>query len=202
MKSEISFNQLLKDCKIPKVYMMIGNGSKNQFRYMSKVKKIMDKILKDIPKNSIFIYFGDPPNPKKPDIGMCYKYLSEKRSDIKIYMIQISKAKSWGYPDFVYKVYWHNDFTKKHMWGGLDNKKNPCSNTKKWVNLHKKIKCIDKIFVFGGGKITLEELMLAKKHNIDYNYFAIERKFKGDGKTRVTNKDSKKDRIGITYSLK
>jgi len=39
--SEISFTKLVKYLKSKKVYMMIGNGTKNQFRDMRKVKKYL-----------------------------------------------------------------------------------------------------------------------------------------------------------------
>ena len=78
-------------------------------------------------------------------------------------MIQISEAKSWGFPKSVKGVYWHNDFTQDCKWGGLKNKQ-PCSNTKKWVSLNKKLKNgITKVFILGGGEITLDEYSLIKK---------------------------------------
>jgi hypothetical protein len=112
-------------------------------------------------------------------------------------MIQIKKAMSWGVPDFVTDVYWHNDYSNKCKWGGILNNK-PCSNTKKWVNIHKKKK-INKIFIIGGGQITLDEYNLIKKLNIDYQYFNIDRRFLGDGNTRVKDTDSNAEKIGITY---
>ena len=178
--------------------MIIGNGSKNQFRYIKDLNKVITKILKDIPKNSVFIYFGDTANKKKPDIGYAFELIHKKRPDISIYMIQIKEAKSWGVPSFVKDVYWHNDYTNKCKWGGLYNGE-PCSNTKKWVNLHKRAS-ITNIFILGGGKITLDEYKIIKKLKIPYTYFKIERRFLGDGKTKVSNTHSISDRIGITYN--
>jgi len=176
--------------------MIIGNGSKNQFRYINDVKKVLKNYLKGIPKNSSFLYFGDAPNSKKPDIGYVFELLHKYRPDISIYMIQIAEVKSWGVPKFVKDVYWHKDYTKKCKWGGCHNGK-PCSNTKKWVNIAKRIG-IDGLLVLGGGEITLDEIKLATKLHIPYDYVPIERRFKGDGKTRVKNSDTKKDKIGIT----
>ena len=51
----------------------------------------------------------------------------------------------------------------------------------------------------GEGNITLDEFKLINDNNIDYEYFPIERRFLGDGKSKVTNKHTKKNRIGITY---
>jgi len=57
---------------------------------------------------------------------------------------------------------------------------------------------ITKIFIFGGGAITLDEYKLAKKLKIPYEYFPVERKYLGDKKTKVTSSMSKKQRVGIT----
>jgi hypothetical protein len=177
--------------------MIIGNGSKNQFRYINDVKRVLKEFLKSVPNKSSFLYFGDASNSKKPDIGYVFDLLRKYRPDISIYMIQISEAKSWGVPKFVTDVYWHSDYTKKCKWGGCHNGK-PCSNTKKWVNIAKRIG-IDEILVLGGGEITLDEMKLARKFHIKLEYVPIERRFKGDGKTRVKDSDSEKEKIGITY---
>tara|TARA_Y100000590_G_scaffold76255_1_gene84393 strand:+ start:259 stop:783 length:525 start_codon:yes stop_codon:yes gene_type:complete len=170
---------------------------KNQFRYLSELKTVLTKILSNIPTNAVFLYFGDTPNKSKPDVGYTFELISAMRKDISFYMIQIKEEQSWGFPKFVKDVYWHNDYTKKRKWGGIDNGK-PCSNTKKWVSLHRYNK-IKKGFVLGGGKDTLDEIALFKKLNIEYEYYPIERRYLGDGKTKVKNTDSKKERIGITY---
>ena len=96
MPTQINFNTLVNELKSKEIYMFIGNGSKNQFRYMRKIYAIVSKILKKIPKNSVFLYFGDPPNEKKPDIGMVFPFIAKSRPDLKIYMIQILMAKNWG----------------------------------------------------------------------------------------------------------
>ena len=197
--SEISFRNLVKHLKSKKVYMMIGNGTKNQFRDMRKVKKFLREILKMIPQQSVFLYFGDSANKKNPDVGYLFELLHELRPDIEIAMIQINKAKSWGVPGFVDKVYWHGDFNKSCTWGGVHNGK-PCSNTKKWVSLNKSLPDgISMIFVFGGGPITLDEMKLAKRHSIPLFYIPVERKYMGDKKTRVTKDHPIRDRIGVTY---
>ena len=51
----VNFNYLLKKLKSSNIFMLIGNGSKNQFRYIEDLKKILKKILKTIPKNSNFL---------------------------------------------------------------------------------------------------------------------------------------------------
>jgi hypothetical protein len=199
-KGNMKFFDLVKKVKNKDVYMMIGNGVKNQFRSITEIKKILKKELKNIEKDSCFLYFGDSANKKNPDIGYLFQVLHEMRPDILLYMIQIDAAKSWGIPDFVKDVYWHSDYNKKCQWGGILNGK-PCSNTKKWVNLNKYIKGgIKNVFIFGGGEITLDEFSLIQKHNIPYKYFPVERRYKGDKKTRITNKDSLKDRVGITFN--
>jgi hypothetical protein len=194
----VNFNFLLKKLKSinTKIYMLIGNGSKNQFRYIADLKNVLKKILKNIPKNSCFLYFGDGINKKKPDIGYAFKLINEFRPDINIFMIQIAEAKSWGVPKFVKEVYWHKDYNTQCKWGGILNGK-PCSNTKKWVNIHNRIG-IEKVFILGGGKITIDEYKLIKKLKINYEYFKIERRFLGDGKTKINNNNTISDKIGIT----
>ncbi len=197
---ELSFRELVNKIRENNVYMLIGNGSQNQFGDMRKVKSILRNIIKDCTDNSVFLYFGDAPNETKPDVGLLFKLIHSYNPNIHIYMIQIIKAKPWGVPEFVSGVYWHKDYTKDCMWGGIKNG-NPCSNTKKWVSLHKKLKNgITKIFIFGGGSVTLDEYKIAKTLNISYIYFPVVRKYKGDKKTRVKTTDSKRERVGITFN--
>jgi len=198
---QLTFKKMCKLVKRKNIYMIIGNGTKNQFRDMEKVNSLMDDILEKLPLNSCFLYFGDYPDEKKPDIGYMFKLLKDKRSDLEIFMIQISEAKSWGVPDFVDYVYWHDDFSKIYKWGGLDDKGKPCSNTKKWVKLNNK-HSITEVFIFGGGQVTLDEISLLEKHNVPYIYFPVERKYLGDGKTLIENTDDMEKKIGITYKMK
>ena len=197
MTRELFFNEFIRSMYKKNVYMIIGNGTKNQFRDLRVLKGVLSSILKDIPHGSVFLYFGDQSNKKAPDVGYVFELIHRKRPDIVINMIQIKEAKSWGIPSFVSNVYWHSDYNSRCKWGGLLNGY-PCSNTKKWISVHKRIG-IKKVFILGGGEITLDEYSLIKANNIAYQYFAIERKYLGDGKTRVRNNDSKRDRVGITY---
>ena len=198
--STMNYHQLLTLLRSkPAVFMMIGNGTKNQFRSIPSLRKAIYQFLTAfVPPNSAFLYFGDAPNPRKPDIGYAFELLHQLRPDIDIVMIQISEAKSWGIPSFVSQVYWHNDYTKACKWGGLDTNRQPCSNTKKWVSIAKQVG-IDRILVLGGGVITMDEMRLARQLKVPYTYVPLERKFLGDGSTRVKDSDSKKDRIGPTY---
>jgi len=152
--------------------------------------------MKHVPKGSAFLYFGDAANKKKPDVGYAFELLKEYRPDIHIYMIQIKEAKAWGVPKFVTGVYWHKDYTKNCKWGGLLNGQ-PCSNTKKWVTISQKLG-INKVFILGGGKITLDEYKLIKRENIDYEYFPIERRFLTNGK-KVIDSFTVREKIGLTY---
>ena len=198
--SELNFNQLADKTKNKNVYMLIGHGSKNQFKSESKMKTTITNIIKHWNDNSVVLYFGDAPNIDKPDVGLLFQMIYELNKNIKIYMIQISVAKSWGVPEFVSGVYWHNDYTKKCQWGGINENNEPCSNTKKWVSLNKRINGgIKMVYIFGGGNITLDEYTLIKKNNIPFQYFPLERKYKGDGVTKVVGSDSPKEKIGITY---
>jgi hypothetical protein len=197
MTNTVNFHKFISLIKKKKIFMMIGNGTNNQFRYISKTKTLLKNLLKQVPAGAVFLYFGDSANKKKPDVGYLFQLLHELRPDILIYMIQIDAAKSWGVPDFVSTVYWHGNYTKKScMWGGVKNGV-ACSNTAKWVRVNKRVG-ITKIFIFGGGAITLDEYKLAKKLKIPYAYFPVERKYLGDKKTKVTSNMGKKQRVGIT----
>ena len=197
---QLTFEKMCKLAKQNNVYMIIGNGTKNQFRNMKKVNSMMDDILENLPPESCFLYFGDYPDEKNPDVGYLFKLLKEKRADLKIFMIQISEAKSWGVPDFVDYVHWHDDFSKIYKWGGLDDKREPCSNTKKWAELNIQHP-ITKVFVFGGGQVTIDEVSLLKRYNVPYKYFSVERKYAGDGKTEIKSTDDMENKIGATYNL-
>ena len=192
-----NFVNLGKSISQKNIYMIIGNWKKNQFKDLRKVKGIVNKICSEISDNSGLLYFGDAPDKYNPDVGYVFELISKIRKDITIYMIQIKEAKEWGFPKFVNYVIWHSDYTDKCKWGGLENNK-PCSNTKKWVDLHK-LNGITKIFILGGGEITLQEYYLLKKCKIKYQYYPVERKYRGDGKTRITNDDKISVKIGITY---
>ena len=199
MATTVNFHALISKIKHKQIFMMIGNGTNNQFRYISKTKVLLQKILKQVPPGSVFLYFGDSANEKTPDVGYLFQLLHTYRPDILICMIQINDkdVKSWGVPDFVSTVYWHGDYTKKScMWGGVKNG-NPCSNTAKWVRVNARVG-ITKIFIFGGGAITMDEFNLAKTLKIPYEYFPVERRYLGDKKTRTTDKMSKKRRVGLT----
>ena len=195
----LTFHTLATKIKDRAVYMLIGNGSKNQFRHMGRVKALLRCLLKGVPPDSVFLYFGDPANKKKPDVGLLFPFIKEQRPDIEIFMIQINKAREWGVPSFVTGVYWHKDYTEACTWGGI-YKGLPCSNTKKWVSLNRRIRGgIQEVFILGGGEITLDEFSLIQKHHIPYVYFPVERKYKGDGKTRVRGQDSVAVKVGVTY---
>lgn len=187
------FNALIKKLKGKEVFMMIGNSG-TQFRDMRKVKGLLTGVLKEIPIGAAFLYFGDPVD--KPTVGLLIQMVKERRPDVGVFMIQIAEAKSWGVPDFVDGVYWHRDYSAGCKWGGI-YKGEPCSNTKKWLSVHKRVG-ISKMFIFGGGKITLQESRLAKRNKIPVDYFPVERKFNEKGE-RITGRHSLKERIGVTY---
>ena len=195
----ISFNNLIKTLKHGNapLFMMIGNGGNNQFRYIKDLRSVLRDVVGQVPHGSSFLYFGDYPNKKNPDIGYAFQLLSELRPDINIYMIQIKEAIVWGIPKFVKNVYWHTDYSTKCKWGGVNNNK-PCSNTKKWTLINKYIG-ISKVFILGGGEITLDEFKLIKQLKIDYIYYKIHRRCLGDGNTKINDKYTQRQKIGITY---
>ena len=185
------------------VFLMIGHGSRNQFVSITKLKRTLEHLSKDIPVGAYMLYFGDSPNVKTPDIGYAFQLLAEMRPDIHMLMIQISEAKSWGVPGFVESVLWHEDFpsTGDCKWGGFTKSMRPCSNTKQWVRLHKALPSgITKMFVLGGGPITVKEMTYGNKLGIPIEYYPMERRFLGDKETRSKKNGTMAERYGPTYS--
>lgn len=207
MKVYKSIQDIAEDIGDSSVFMIVGNSGRNQFRYLRDLKRTIRSISKSIPSGSYVLYFGDSTDKKTPTIGYGIQYLNEIRKDIKTIMIHLLEAKEWGDPpSFVNGVLWNKDYPKKGdcKWGGVDPKtKKPCSNTKQWVKLHHILpNGIQNIFIVGGGPVTLNEVTYAKKLNIPMKCYHIDRRFKGDRKTRVKNKDSKKERIGLMYGFR
>ena len=60
---------------------------------------------------------------------------------------------------------------------------------------------LKKVFIFSGGLVTLDEYKLIQKLNIPYEYFPVERKFKGDSVTKIGPNTSKKNKIGVTWNI-
>jgi hypothetical protein len=196
--TRITFNELVDKSRNRTVFMIIGNGSKNQFRSVAILKAFVQKLSKELPYHSMVLYFGDLPNPEKPDIGYVFQLLKDLRKDINITMIQITAAQKYGVPKMVKDVYYHDHFTDECKYGGLDSKGQPCSNTKVWVNFHKKHP-IQKVYILGGGQIVLDEYKLIKSMNIPYAYYPFYRKYKGDGQTLTKVSDSLDELVGITF---
>jgi len=118
-------------------------------------------------------------------------------------MIQIDKDKDIDIelPDFVSKVMWHNKYprSKKTIYNGIINNK-PVSNTLIWYELAQ-IEKFQNIFVLGGNNLTIDEINLANSLEIPYIYYALKRKYLGDGKTLISKKLSLDDKIGPTIIL-
>lgn len=208
MKVLKTFDKMVRKMKSihKNIYMIVGGASSQQYRNLNSIKKTVKKIADKIPEGSIILYFGDPSNKKKPDIGYAFGLLMGHKKDKNwnVLMIQIEYAKTWynfkeehKYIDY---VFWHNDVSPKvkNKWAAYDENGDLHSNTKKWVELHQKYP-FTKMYVIGGGPITLKELILANKHDISYEYFKEERKYNGDGKTLVTNKMTCNERYGPVY---
>ena len=53
----LTFSKLIKELKSGNIYMLIGNGSKNQFRYLSNLKHIVKKLkTENQQKISVYIH--------------------------------------------------------------------------------------------------------------------------------------------------
>lgn len=198
---------MIKTLEGHKVYMLIGNGSKNQFRDTELVCNVLDLDLHRVPQDSVFLYFGDVPNAEKPDVGFLFSYIASVRPDLKFQMIQIDAVKKYGKPDFVTDVYWHDEWVAgPNKWGGVDEWGTPQSNTRKWVDVHNALlelghPGIQRVFVYGGGVLTFAEQKFARDLKIPVDYKPVERKYKGDKVTLITDEDTRTDRIGVTHGL-
>ena len=82
----LTYKSLVNTLKDKRIYMLTGNGTKNQFNNITKLKQIIKFILADIPKQSCFLYFGDQSNKLKPDIGYAFELIKLLRPDIDIYI--------------------------------------------------------------------------------------------------------------------
>jgi hypothetical protein len=203
MNQEINYKELKKYIKNKNIYMILGHDINNQFSNLIELNKVINKINKLINKNSILLYFGDISDIDNANIGLVFDELYVKRDDIEIIMIQIDKDKEIDIelPDFVSKVMWHNKYprSKKTIYNGIINDK-PVSNTLIWYELAQ-IEKFKNIFVLGGNNLTIDEINLANSLEIPYIYYALKRKYLGDGKTLISKKLSLEDKIGPTCIL-
>ena len=203
-----NLNKVVEYIKDSQIYMIIGHGSKNQIKYPDKINLV--NIMKNIKDNSVILYFGDEVNQEKPDIGYIFQLINEKykkSKNLKFVMIQINTDDAKKYTDFtkgqsfVDAVYWHDDFADgPNKWGGVNEKGEPQSNTKQWIELHKRLK-ITKIYALGGGPVTLEEIKLGIQHKIPIGYIPVIRRFLGDSKTQIMPNMSRSATYGIVDDL-
>ena len=99
--------------------------------------------------------------------------------DVPIYMIQIHEYMDYGAPAWVKMAYFHKDYAKKGdcKYGGVSDTGKPCSNTKKWVQLHTRGAEIKKVYTLGGGPIAMQEIELAKSMQIPVKAFKVKPRF-------------------------
>ena len=161
------------------VTLIIGHGSKNCFADVHLLRRVLSESV----RGQTLLYFGDTPNPGKPDIGLAFKIYAELNPDASIYMVQIDEARPWGTPDFVDCVFWHLDFLEgPFKWGGVDGA-DPQSNTKVWFDLFTKFHIEMKAYVLGGGPIARQEHALIERLRIPCVFIPMQRLYAGDGAT-------------------
>ena len=198
---EGDLKSLKKYIKTKKIYMIWGNGKKNQYSSIFELNKVITQISKELEKDCVLLYFGDISDKDNLDIGYVFTELNNKRNDIEIIMIQninIKENNEYILPDFVSKVLWHTNNTKDNKLRGVNKNNNkPLGSTKTWLNIHNHNN-IDCIYILGGGNTTLEEFNLAKSENINIKYYPLKRKFLGDGKTLLKKNATNNDKIGVT----
>lgn len=169
---------MLKLLKTKRVFFLLGPGKRRQYKDMRKIQKYINILIREIPKESYLLYFGDTPDKKRPDIGRVYEKLMEKRKDLHVVMISLQEFKKYGYPKFVKTAYFHSDHAKEGdcKYGGIDKNGKPCSNTKVWVDIERRYG-ISRVYKIGGGPIATQEAMLARKLTIPVTEFSVEHKF-------------------------
>lgn len=188
-----------------RVYAMFGFGDKSQFADMSALMSVIEEIAEKVPRNATFLYFGDTPKADAPDVGYAFELLVRERPDIKLNLIQISAAKSWGLPptlvDNIASELWHDDFADgPNKWGGVDATGNPQSNTKVWFDLARRRKIhIMHAWFLGGGDISVTEMLLMFDLDVPVSYAPLRRKFAGDKTTLVTDSSTVDETYGPVF---
>lgn len=195
------------------IYMIIGNDATNQYRSTRQVEECVLEIIKQIPYRSPVLYFGGVPNPQKPDIGLVFQKLHEFRPDIVIHMIQPSTEQGMEIPSFVSSVSIDEETDKRgfellEIERGAAYAYVPTSNIKQWAQMQNYAKKvfpedkdigIQKIFCLGGNELVLQEMVFAAvAFGIDIQYCPLERKYKNDGETLLTDEHSILERYGET----
>jgi hypothetical protein len=172
--------------KYLKVILIVGHGSKNQYK-KDKLEELKSYLKNDIKylngeysNNWIAIYGGDNYNKDKPDIGYVINILNKE--NVKIAAVQSkyceeNKLYVDKYIDFVYYVETDYDNNKKVIWGGFYNG-NAAGPTKIYLKEFIELGILKKVYVIGGGKISKDEVQYALNNNIDiiYRRFEVENK--------------------------
>lgn len=145
------FNQqdilvILDKIKNHELYVIIGFGSRVQYKNHEEVKQITENIYNDAggfnEKNPVFIYNGDPSN--DGSIGIAYAKLSElmKSHGGFLIMTQIEEAKEWNVDENMFVeepilyVPTSNNAPNQCKYGGIDFKGQPNANTKSIVEIN------------------------------------------------------------------
>ena len=206
MQSVIDLKFFKKYIKDKEIIMFFGNNNLDQYNSATEVKNIIKYINKNMEKNAILLHFGELHKDGQLDLGYIFKEIASKRKDIEIISILQSELKEQiNIPEYVSKVFWHNNYYSKNKQKtrgiSINNgTKKPVAGTKIWYELNK-IKQITRIYLIGGSEYYFEEYNLAKDLDIEIEYYPIKRKYKGDGITLIKKNASKEDKYGLTIEI-
>lgn len=207
----MDFKQALELTNRYPTYLLVGNGSKNQFHSINPLDKWVDDIISMVEDDALFLYFGDSVDEKEPTIGYVFylldKKCQEKKKPIHILGIQREDQKEYPMPNFVSKGTWYHKYGKDCKdkcckWGGIDpDTEAPCSNTRAWVELEQKGADIRKIFILGGGRIVEEEAEIAAHLGIDIGYFSAIPKYKDGVEFEIKGNQTNSNRFGKIWEI-
>lgn len=165
-------------------FLLIGNGSKTQYRSMADVRRAIDPVARRLDTkygrgNWLVTFGGDPYSAKTRDIAHVVKYLKDAYgAPIMAFQSDIV-AKKWGgvdrHIDFV--RYLRTDYSEARagserqvLWGGFHRGK-PVGATKGYLGGSFR-KQLTGVVAVGGGPIALAEARHAHKQGVPITYVA------------------------------
>ena len=92
---EVDLKSLKKYIKTKKIYMILGNGKKNQYSSIFELNKVITQISKELEKDCVLLYFGDISDKDNLDIGYVFTELNNKLLDSDFELIARHKVKEF-----------------------------------------------------------------------------------------------------------
>uniref|UniRef100_A0A0G4F6N9 Uncharacterized protein n=1 Tax=Chromera velia CCMP2878 TaxID=1169474 RepID=A0A0G4F6N9_9ALVE len=147
------------------VHLFFGYSSQSYRDFDRQVlPTVKEKVLPFLAHGATLVGFGDPVDERNPTISNVVRQIKEWRPDVKVLVIGISELRKLPDPSYADFVLYHDSWEEgEYKYGGVNPVTGePCSNTKIWLELHHLLEWgVSKIWVLGGGKVTLQEMRLA-----------------------------------------